>query len=1196
MFTFPGMILPAFAVVALLLAVLLRRRSPESPWRYRDILVGFCVVLAVCCALLVARGTPPPREEAATRSEPGIEVDMLVSRGNMVELWVNDWQHPSERLPVIAGERHVYQFKQVPREITLIRLDPTEQPDARIVIYSLAVKAGDRVVRQFGPAELKNWTLVNLSPPKEENGGLALLDSNDDPILWSPVIVHLPESKAQAPLWLQWLGAYWPFVLLTVALLILLLGRAQLSRPCPDWGGWAGWKFAPLLAALLAAGGTVYVQNQNAGSEAGVEVDMLVSRGHVVEMWANDWVHTPERLEVIEGQRHVYRFENLPRHITQLRLDPTDLADAKVVIYSLAVKSADRTFQRFGPEELKHWTLNNLSPPRDEDGGLALDDINDDPILWTPLALQLPGSMLQAIAAALIGTPDAPFLLAITAFLLVLLARMSTRTGRMQAVLIAVSSGVAYPVVLLAMKLNLSSPPVTADVGYASYHGYAKADEYLAALAVMLICILLGYVLARFAGHGGDEVEDSPLIALRNGGRRRNWMVHAAVLGLLLVYFLPNVRGLMVSLPAVSRSEAHGTNLEFVQSLSQTKYRHVQWDAANELTWTYMLNAGLRPLRDFWFPYSGWYLQLLPFPTGPLMIVAHCTVLLWVLYWSLFRIAGRRLGQALAIFGLILTPVLMGLLPEWDRYLVAVDVALLYVAVCEANIGEIARLDWKIHAPVAAFVAYAFFFEPTQVVCAGAGMAAHIILSALSGFQGGTLRERVAESARVLKQRLVSPGIPLLAGIAGGLLIFAGNGMLPGLWDFEKSIGDQGDYAAVPSEIAAWVQPVLQPDTVFLLMFLLASYAVYRWVRLKGQPDPLGSALVVLCGTAFMAMQKQILRPHVMTQVRLFPYVAVVIFGLIGWRERQAASRIVMAVFVGCILGIAVNQGALHEILRQDIEEGPGKVSGVVHALLDQKEFAQANASLYSRARFSGFDEENAVVDTLSQSCGLRGEDSVYVLGDNSLFYILLNQPPPYLSNSYNDSPRYEQQKVLDWFHRKKPRFIIWDPKDSIFDSVPHLVRLPLLYTYVVEHYQFVREAGPYQILTERPRDLAPDLEYWRRMLGDRVDLGSIPGRARLAEYADCGGDVARCDAVLVVRYPQARAMPRGKVTVDVDSPGGPFRMQFDVAPEEREYVVNLNRLWFWNMVSKPAPRITAEDAASEAAMDYRSERSPVLY
>ena len=174
---------------------------------YRGILAVFCAVMAAYGAWLAALrfGAPDPQKEANS-----IEVDMLVSRGNIVELWVNDWQHPPEDLPVVAGERHIYQFKKVPREVTLIRLDPTEQPDARIVIYSLAVKSGDRIVRQFGPAEMKSWTFANLSTPREENGGLVLQDTNDDPIVWTPVILHLPGINAAAQP--SWLRVYWPFL------------------------------------------------------------------------------------------------------------------------------------------------------------------------------------------------------------------------------------------------------------------------------------------------------------------------------------------------------------------------------------------------------------------------------------------------------------------------------------------------------------------------------------------------------------------------------------------------------------------------------------------------------------------------------------------------------------------------------------------------------------------------------------------------------------------------------------------------------------------------------------------------------------------------------------------------------------------------------------------------------------------------
>ena len=1164
MLTFPGVILPAFVGLALLLAVL----RPNLSWRYRDILVVVCVVLAAYCAL------PRPRGEAAAKSEPAIEVDMLVSGGNMVELWVNDWQHPSEQLPVMAGERHVYRFKKVPGDITLLRLDPTEQPGARGVIYSLAVKAGDRILQQFGPAELRNWTLVNLAAPKEENGGLELADTNDDPILWTSLRtpLHLPEDRSPAPAWLRWLGIYWPFLALLAGGLALLLARRSplLSRPCPDWGGWAGRRPALLLAALLAAGVVVYVHSQNAGLETSIEVDMLVSRGNAVELYFNDWHQPPVRLPVIAGQRHVYRFDNLPQQITRIRLDPTDLPDARVIIYSLTVKMPNQVLRQFGPEELKHWTLVNLSTPKEEDGGLALDDTNNDPLLWTPLELPVPGSRLQVMAAALIETPDAPFLLAITAFLLVLLGRMFTRTGRMQALLIAVAIGMAFPVVLPVMKLRLPLLPVTATVGYANYIGYPKAHDYLAALTLMLLCMGLSYVFARLAGDGQEEPEETVAASRQSKVR----ITIAAVFGMVFVYYLPSLTGAL-------------------QDLRQTVYQKHLWDDTNWLLWAFMVNAGLRPLRDFWFPYSGSYLSLLPGPAGWLAGVAHCTLVLGVLFLALLKATGRKLAHALAIFGLIAIPVLLDMLPGWNRYLLAVDVALLCVVV-----GDSARLEWKKHAPFAVFVGYVFFYEPTQLVYSGAGIGLHIMAMALNRFHGRSVRERLAASAQVLKQRLVCVGIPMLAGVAAGSLVFAMNGMLPGLWDFEMSLGDQGNYAAVPADVGRWVLPVLQPETVFLLMFLLASYTVYRWVRMKGRPDPLGAILVALSGTAFMAMQKQLLRPHVMTQLRVYPYVALLIFGLIAWRERKPVSRVIIAAFLGCILGIAVSRGAVWAIYTQGVETAPAKVASSIDALLHHaKEFEQVDSTLYSRFRFQGFDAQNAVVDNLIQNCGLRDEESVYVLGDESIFYILLNKYPPYISNSYNDSPIYEQQKVLDWFERKRPRFVIWAPGDAIYDAVPHVVRLPLIYTYVIGHYELLREMGPYQILAERPPNRPPDLGYWRRMLGDRVDLGHIPGRARLAEYAACDGEVARCDAVLVVRYPPSSPVAKGKLTVDIEAPGGLFRAQFDVAPEEREYVVNLNRLWFWRLLADSgAPRITAEDAAAEAAMDYRRERSPVLY
>ena len=181
---------------------------------------------------------------------------------------------------------------------------------------------------------------------------------------------------------------------------------------------------------------------------------------------------------------------------------------------------------------------------------------------------------------------------------------------------------------------------------------------------------------------------------------------------------------------------------------------------------------------------------------------------------------------------------------------------------------------------------------------------------------------------------------------------------------------------------------------------------------------------------------------------------------------------------------------------------------------------------------------------------------------------------------------------MLEWLRRKRSALRSLADGMTWFTTLsPTWCGCTLIYNYVVEHYRFVRAIGPYHILEELPPGTPPDLDYFRSVLTARVDLGSIPGRSRPSEYAACAGDVARCDAVLVVKYGSAPS--QRKLVVDLDS----FQVQLDLNPKEREYVVNLNRLWFWEPLSKtPPPRITAEDAAASATLEYRRERTPVLY
>ena len=448
--------------------------------------------------------------------------------------------------------------------------------------------------------------------------------------------------------------------------------------------------------ALLATAGTVDLLKRNADYEVSIEADMLVSRGTTVSLYVNDPNNILQQLAVVTGVRHIYRFEHIPHEITLLRLDPTDIADARIVIYSVTIKTGPQTFQRFGAEELTSWVRSNASTAQIQERGLALLATNHEPAISTSLSLRLPGGTLQPLSE-LIGGEDGPFLLAITGFLLLLLLRMTTRTGRLQAVLIAVIAGMAMVVVVLVRTIDLPPPPVTTAVGYANYNGYSKTDDYLAAFTLMLLCAFVGYA---FAGVKGGEEEEGEETAPASS-RRNAWITTAAVFAMVFMCYLPNLWGSL---------------RESSQMLYQS---HGGLDDANALTWSYMINAGLRPFRDFWYPYSGSYLQLLPFPVGVLASVVHSTIVLGVLFLALLKATGRRIAHALVIFGLILTPVRLDTLPRWTRTVLAIDVALLSLAVCEDSICNSGGLEWKKHAPFAVFVGYVFLRTHPACVCRG---------------------------------------------------------------------------------------------------------------------------------------------------------------------------------------------------------------------------------------------------------------------------------------------------------------------------------------------------------------------------------------------------------------------------------------------------------------------------------------------
>jgi len=932
----------------------------------------------------------------------------------------------------------------------------------------------------------------------------------------------------------------------------------------------AAWLWASV--AALAFIGTVSLGRLSKTASVDLEADMQVSDGRIVEAYINDVTADPARLNVVRDRRWTYRFVGIPPTLTFLRLDPTEAPGARISIYSVAIISEGRVVRRFGPAELRSWSRSNVSEPPGDPAALNLVSTNNDPILSTAISLdasQRPAWLLYFLDV--VRRPHFYSLMFVACFLLFLLCGVSRAQGAVEAGLVAAVAALAYPLANLAARIPVSPPPVSSAVGYASYAGYPKFDDHLISFALLALCIGLAWLASRYSAL------PPPLLAReKNEAKERlpvwlSRLVSLAVFVWLLIVYLPDLRGEL-------------------QQISQISFQPADWDSANSLLWSYFVHQGYLPFRDFWYPYAGFYAHLLAFPVGTAISCIEGVLTLWFLYLGLRQGVTRRCGAAVLIFAMVLVPAWLDEFAGWCRYLLAIDVALCYVALQETR-----RIEWRKHVPFALLTGFVFFYEPTQLLYAGFGMLAHSLFAAWPKLSR-TLDLKAARSQAftVVRQRAVYIVSPMLAGILPVLAFLTAKGMLPGFVRFHLSLSDVSVYSAVPADVAGWTVPTLRFETVFMVLFFVLTLALYAWFRDGRRLDLATVALLVIGFAGFLAMQKQIARPHNMHVIQIYPYLGILLYGLAVWSRRTRAQGLAIAVFVGFVAGTADYRGELGSFYRS-LRQAPTMLAADCDFLLrPHPEVQRANADEYDPARFASSGPENAVVQVLRNEFGFSQRQLVYVLGDDSVFYILLRQEAPYLTNNYNCSPLTEQQHVLEWLRERRPRFVLWKPSAGSFDGVPHVVRLPLIYQFVVENYRYVRTVGPYHILmtvTERP---GTDPLYWIQQLGSNLDLGNIPRLTKASGYRNCPATGSTpCADVLFVRF--SGAASKRKVLATIDSHSGQFQVQFDVVPSAREYIIDLDRLWFRSLIG-PHPHVTVPIFGLGIRQESRLRKNGILY
>jgi hypothetical protein len=911
-------------------------------------------------------------------------------------------------------------------------------------------------------------------------------------------------------------------------LLEFLQKLSPLGRPLRSWPAVAA-------VAVLACVFLVLIGRAAEKSQVTLLVDMLVADGAWARVSVNDSDVEQYLLPVVPGVRFLYRFPNIPHHLWQLRLRPTEVTDVGVVIYGISLQAGGKEVIRFNPEQIRKWKTLNFSGAEAAPGALALKSTTGYPIFDTKLALSVPESVpLADFWLIQLARPDLLSAVFYGFLLLFILAGCASRVGLSQLLVIVFVHLLGFFAVLRVMKTG-SPFSVEATVGGTSFQGYPKSHDYLAALVMLLIAALVGFVTARLVG----GVEQPASVEAERRPTGVTYIVHAAIALLLLVLLEPN---LAAGLANLQQPQASFTG---------------QWDSSVFYVWQYLVHAGYVPFRDFWYPYAGAYLQLEPFPFGEIAGYLQGATVLFLAYLGLYQLFRRHLRPTLLVFGIILTAVLLGGFEAWWRYMLPLDVILAYLAVNREK-----RVFQPAHLLLAVSVALAFFYEPAQLMYATGGMLAHTCYRLAARFGGARFRWDWRGIAAEIRMRACYELIPAAAAICVVLGFLATQGMLRGFLAFYAELGTLAKYSASVTNVPNWMNVQVNTLSIFVVTFYLLGLSFQGCIRQPRVYNPAVAICLSLSAVSYLALQKHIMRGPISNQLLVIPALAIVFYAIWRWPRRTVLQTLIVGAFLGGFVGLAILKGVPTQAGRALRASAATLASNYGVVFQQRSSVERAVKNEYSPSRYE-YLAKMKVIDILVKDLGFRRPDKIFTLSDDAFFYALLNQDAPYEINAYNSSPIVDQRKVLEWLRRNSPRFVLWDTRQAKFDWVPSSVRIPLIYRYVVRNYAFVQSVDQYQVLRRKSASEGMDLGFWRKELGTPVDLGYIPSLSNPKDYHTCSP--GSCGELLQITIPAA---PTGS-TVVLSVPQQPdLAISFAAISGKRNYFINLERIWFWPAVA----------------------------
>ena len=761
-----------------------------------------------------------------------------------------------------------------------------------------------------------------------------------------------------------------------------------------------------------------------------------------------------------------------------------------------------------------------------------------------------PALFVGAVAvasAALLGwlplltVPQAAWRVALASLVLLLVAASLDPTRRLYLPIAGIVTALAVGVLVLVERWPDSPSTAAVAVSRATFAGLSLRPPLVASFGMVMSALLVAIAATWFD-------RERPTLLDVPQRRPRLWAT-VATAGILGVILAPDLPG--------------------YASAVATRQFSPQWDLDNLTYWSYLVNLGKVPLRDFWYPYGdGAALFQLGVRIGPILLWLYDVVLLTLF----FMVVVRRWGVTAATVGtsILVMGHLYGMLPALERYLVPATIVLSYAALPRGELTASSRiLFWSA-------CGLAFFIEPPELVYAALPVGLIFGVDVWDRWGAGS-----SMKDWLLRRCWVDFGVVAVEVITF-VVVLAYRGQLGGALEFYGRLSDAAAYSAWPTGLPL-VQVTGDSRALFVTLCstVMIALGVYELMR-GGASRTEGGALAGLGVVSLMVLQKHFMRP-MDAQLLLIPVVSLMVLGFTWPRVPRPADLLVRGIILGAVVAALVAAPAAPAVLRQLVQAPSRLLSSIDFVTRQGGVAAAANAARFAEDRFAGFQAQREIAARLASRPRQAGGARVFSVTDDGALYVLTGETSVWMPNLYDGSPIYRQARLVKWLRDKRPPYAAVNPQHLVWDDFHKAVRVPLVFSEVVFAYVPLEIVNGIHLSRRRASSEPVALQYWSDVLGADLNVGRLASVSSYTDAADCS---RACGDLLEVDVPRGGA---GYVRVRVDVGDRQFSISFTRVADETKYRLLLDRVWFWDVAKRARlPHTLGPAAPREAHVHVR--------